>query len=58
MELYLSLEPCCATKQAKLIEDQHIFELLGGVNPEYETICAQVMTLDPLSLIGTMFFLF
>lgn len=32
----------CAKKQAKQHLDQHTFELLGSVNPEYETVCAQV----------------
>ena len=31
LELYMSLELCCAKKERKLLEDQHIFELLGGV---------------------------
>lgn len=43
LELYLSPEPCCVKKKAKLLEDIHVFELLGGVNPEYETVCSQVM---------------
>ena len=29
LELYMSPELCSAKKEAKLIEDQHIFELLG-----------------------------
>ena len=51
----MSPEPCCAKKQAKLLEDQHIFELLGGVNPEYELIRTQVTSQDPLPPIGTVF---
>ena len=42
-------------KQAKQLEEQHIFELLSGVNPEYETVCAQVTSQDPLPPIGTVF---
>ena len=39
---------CCAQKERKLIEDQHIFELLGGVNLEFQAIRAQVTSQDPL----------
>ena len=55
LELYMSLELCCAKKERKLLEDQHIFELLGGVNLEFQTVCAHVTSQDPLPLIGTVF---
>ena len=55
LELYLSPKPCCAKKQAKLLEDIHVFELPGGVNPEYETVCSQVTSQDPLHPIGTVY---
>lgn len=32
------------------LEYQHIFELLDGVNLEYETDCAQVTSRDPVGL--------
>ena len=55
MKSYISPEPCCAKKQANLFEDQHIFELLGGLNPVYEPIRTQVTKQDPLTPIGTVF---
>ena len=56
LESYINLEPFCAQKQIKLLEDQHIFALMGGVNLEYyEPICTQVMSQDPLPPIGTLF---
>lgn len=45
---------CCA-KDEKLIEDRHIFELSGGVNPKFQITCSQVTSQDPLPPIGTMF---
>ena len=48
LELYPSLEPYCAKKQVKLLEYLHVFELLDGVNPAYETVFAQVTSQDPL----------
>ena len=55
LELYMSLELCCAKKERKLLEDQHIFELPGGVNPEFQTVCAHVTRQDPLPPMGTIF---
>lgn len=55
LELYLRPEPCCAKKQAKLVEDLLVFELLGGVNQEYETVCARFTSQDPLPPIVTGF---
>lgn len=49
----MSPEPPCAKKQAKLLEDQRIFELLGGVNLEYESIQTRVTSQD-LPPIGTV----
>ena len=46
-----SLEACCTKKQSKHLEEQHIFKLLGGVNPKYENISA---CHDPLPPIGTV----
>ena len=51
-ELCCVKKPCCAKKEGKLVEDQHIFELLGGVNPEFQTICAQVTSQDPSPPMG------
>lgn len=34
---------------------QHIYNFLGGLNPEYETVSAQVLSQDPLPSIGTVF---
>lgn len=49
LELYLSLEPYRTKKPVKLLEYLHVFELLDGVNPEYETVFAQVTSQDPLA---------
>lgn len=40
---------------SKLPEDQHIFELLRGVNQEFGTVIALVISQDPLPPIGTIF---
>ena len=55
LSMYEPLNPCCEKEQEKHIEVQHIYDLLGGLNPEYETVRTQVSSQDPLPLIGTMF---
>lgn len=55
--LYLSPKPSYVKEQVKLPENQHIFELLVGVNPKYETICAQALSQDLLPPIGMVFVL-
>ena len=37
------------------MEDQHIFELLGGVNRDFLSICSEVTSQDPLPPLGTVF---
>lgn len=54
LALYLSPKPCWVKEQTKLLEG-HRFGLLGGVNLEYETICAQVLSQDPLPPVGMVF---
>lgn len=48
LKSYMGPEPCCAKKQAKLLENQQIFELLGRVDPQYEPFGTQVISRDPL----------
>lgn len=36
--LYLSPEPCCAKKKVKQLVEQHVLELLSGVNAEYDIV--------------------
>lgn len=57
LALYIALKLCCGKNQAKEMEDQHIFELLGGVNPEYETECTQVTSkiLTPIETVCVLF---
>lgn len=38
-----------------MLEDLHVFELLGSVNLDYNTVCAQVTSQDPLPPSGTVF---
>ena len=54
-ELCCDKKQCCAKKEGKLMEDQHIFELLGGANPEFQITCSQVTSQDPFPPIGTVF---
>lgn len=51
----MNVGPCCARKLAKLLEGQHIFEHLVGVNPEYEAIHASLTSQDPQPPIWTVF---
>ena len=55
LSIYQPLNPCCAKEHEKYLEVQHIYDLLGGLNPEYETVRAQISSHDPLSSIGTVF---
>ena len=55
LKLDMNVGPCSARKLAKLLEGQHIFEHLVGVNPEYEAIRASVTSQDPQPPIGTVF---
>lgn len=43
------------TGQEKDVENWHIYELLGGVNSDYEIVQAQVLSQDPLQSIDTVF---
>lgn len=45
-------------KKAEKLKDQHVFELLGSVNPEYEPACAQVTSQGPLPPTRIVFALF
>lgn len=55
LELFISLKPCYAKEQAKLLEDPHTFEFLGNVNPKYETIGSQILSQDLLPPIQTVY---
>lgn len=50
LELYQPI----STDQEKDVENQCIYELVGGVNLEYKTTRAQVLSQDPLPSISTM----
>lgn len=43
LSIYQPLNPCNEKEQEKNLEVQHIYDLLGGLNLEYETIRAQVL---------------
>ena len=38
LSIYQPLNPCCVKEHEKYLEVQHIYDLLGGLNPEYETV--------------------
>lgn len=51
LALYISPKAFCVEdrkEQGKLLEDQQVFDFLGGLNMEYEAIWAQVLRHNPL----------
>lgn len=56
-EVWRELELChpIPAGQEKDVENRRIYELLGGVNSEYETVRGQVLSQDPLPSVSDVF---